>query len=756
MEQISINKLLSKYLKHWPLFAIGIVTCLAAVFLYLRYWAETQYEIKSTILVKANNEGQGSIKAESIKNLGLIKNSYNVEDEIGILTSSGIMEKVISAKALNINFYIEGRVRDVEIFGENSPVNILVDETASELIYNLPIRIKLLENNKYELEANLQSGIYKAEHTFGDLVSAPFGTFTITANEETKYEDNGKPLYFVIRETDSVIREFLGNLNVELANMDGNLLSIRFLSNNKSKGEEVVAGLIETYVEEMIKYENELAENTIKMIDNRLKLLSGEIEGVEKTVEEFRTKNDPSNVANNTEIYIAQANDYKKLISDYQTEINVINAIETYLQQGNSETPIPASLSANDPSLTSMIDQYNATLLQKGQMSQSASSANPVIVNLDRTLNDLSKAIVENVRSAKNRLMISQRNLQSNANKYQAQIAKVPSMERQLVDISRDKSTKEGLYLYLLQKREEEVLSLAAPVSSTRIVSLPKAGAFPVSPNKKLFYLAGLLVGFFAPIVFVNAKEILNNKIINVEDITETISVPFLGEIATNKNNANLVTEDKDQSQTLELFRLLHFNLDYLKKTENNQTLLVTSTIQGEGKTFIASNLAATLAVDGEKVVVLAFDLRQPQLMKNFGLPNTPGLVDYIVKNDISIDKIIQKHPTIENLHLIGSGMEINQVGRLLLSKRIGPLMDTLKSNFDRIIIDTPPIGLISDAFALNRYVDSSIYVVRKDVTKKQALQTIRGIHKDDKLNNTMVLLNDTVPPESYGYNVPT
>ncbi|MGS0526307.1 hypothetical protein ACU8V7_15220 [Zobellia nedashkovskayae] len=311
-----------------------------------------------------------------------------------------------------------------------------------------------------------------------DLVTAPFGTFTINAKEASEYEDNGKPLYFTILDTDRVIGEFLENLSIDLINLDGNLLGIRFLSINKKKGEDVVAGLIETYVEEMIKYENELAENTIKMIDNRLKLLSGEIEGVEKSVEKFKTSNDPTNVTDNARLYIAQANDYKKLISDYQTEINVINSIEMYLQQGNPDTPIPASLSANDPSLTGMIDQYNETLLQKGQMAQSASSANPIIVNLDRTLNDLGKAIVENVRSAKNRLLIAQRNQQSNANKYQAQIAKVPSMERQLVDISRDKSTKEGLYLYLLQKREEEVLSLAAPVSSTRIVSLPKARKF--------------------------------------------------------------------------------------------------------------------------------------------------------------------------------------------------------------------------------------------------------------------------------------
>ncbi|MBU3028351.1 GumC family protein [Zobellia galactanivorans] len=752
MEEKNISDILSKYIKYWPLFAIGVVTCVAAVFLYIRYKAETQYNITSSILVKTKDTGNASIQSESIKSLGLIKNTTDIEDEIGIFTSTGIMEKVVANRSLNINFYIKGRFRDVEIYGEDTPVQILVDETDSSLLYDTPVEIKILENNRYELKTTINDQDLTIEHSFGDLVTSPFGTFTINYKEDTNYENKGKPLYFVIRNTDKVIENFLNNLSIQQVNKSGNLLNINFLCNNPKKGEDVVAGLIETYVEEMIKYENELAENTIKMIDNRLKLLSGEIQGVEKSVEEFKTKNDLTDVASNANLYIEQANDYRKLIADYQTEINVFDAIETYLQQGNSDTPIPASLSANDPSLTGMIDRYNETLLEKGQMSQSASSANPLIVNLDRTLNDLSKAIVENVRSAKNRLMIAQRNLQSNANKYQAQIAKVPSMERQLVDISRDKSTKEGLYLYLLQKREEEVLSLAAPVSSTRIVSLPKAGDIPVSPNKTSLYLGGLLLGLFLPFSIIYSKELLNNKVNSTEELANKVTAPILGEIAKSSNKSIFSNTPNDRTPIAELFRLLCFNLEYLKKTETNQTILVTSTIKGEGKTFIASNLANTLASNGEKVIALSFDLRMPQLMKIFDLADTPGLSDFIVKKEMELKEIVQKHPSIENLYLIGSGTEASQVGRLMLSKRIETLISGLKKEYDRIIIDTPPIGLISDAFALNAYIDSTIYVTRRGLTKNNHLKTLESIHKNGKLRNTMVLLNDSKEAEKYGY----
>lgn len=754
LEEKNLGKIIAKYVGHWRLFAIGLTICLLAVFLYIRYEAETQYEIKSAILVKDENAGQAALESSNFKSLGLIKTSHNVADQIGILKSPGLMEKVVSKRSFNINYYVEGRVRDVEIYGEEVPVEVLVDQTAANLIYNQPIYIELLGNERYKVRTSFEDNDYTNEFAYGDLVSEPFGTFTITRRAVSKFKTGGKPLYFVVRKTDEVIDKFLQNLNVDLASDAGGLLDLRFLSVTQKKGEAVLATLIETYVEEMIKYENELAENTIKMIDDRVKLLSGEISGVEKTVEEFKTKNDLTDVGSNANIYIEQANDYQKMIIDYQSQINVIQSIESYMMKGDLDSPIPGALSTSDPSLINSIDRYNATLMEKKQLSQSASSSNPLIVKLDQALASLNQAILENVRSAKSRLTIAQRNLQANANKYQAQIAKVPMMERQLLDISRQQSTKEGLYLYLLQKREEEVLSMAAPVSSTRIVSLPKAGRFPVSPNKFTLYLGGLLLGLFVPFSIIYVKDLLNNKVTSVDQLANLTSAPILGEIAKSNDDEAIVTTEKNRTPTAELFRLLRFNLEYLKKSEKNKTLLVTSTIKEEGKTFIATNLAVSLAAAGEKVIVLSFDLRRPRLLQNLNLRDTPGITDFILKKELSVNQIILPHPTIHDLFLIGSGTEIAEVSNLMLSVRIGTLMEVLKNNFDRIIIDTAPIGSVSDAFALNSYIDSTIYVVRQDITKKDHLQTLTNIHQNNKLKNTMVLFNDTVSKETYGYEI--
>ncbi|ADV48450.1 lipopolysaccharide biosynthesis protein [Cellulophaga algicola DSM 14237] len=750
-EQNNIRSIIAKYTKYWPIFAISLLIGITIIFLYMRYYAENKYEVRGTILLKNVEAGQGFGDLTDFANMGLVKNTHSLEDEIGILKSIGVIEEVVSRNNYNITFFIDGKIRDVEVYGANVPINITVDETADNLIYDLPVTIKFIDAATYELTTVVNDKELKSKHTFGEVVTTPYGTFTIATKGELPVYKNSKNLYFKIGNKDDFVTSFIKSLNVNPANKTGNSLNLSFIANDKVKGEEILSKIIETYIEKTIKYENELAENTIKMIDDRLKLISGEIENVEKTVVDFKTENTVTNIASNADTYVQQSNDYKNRVAEYQTQINVLEGVEFSLQNGNNESTIGGA-AINDPSVNSLIAQYNQALAEKQKLSQSASSSNPLVENLDKNLSSLRQSIIQNVRSVKNGYSIARGNLSANANRYDYQIAKVPGMEKKLLDISRDKSTKEGLYLYLLQKREEEVLSLAAPVSSTRIVSYPKAGKFPISPNKKVLYFSGLLLGLVIPISLIYLKDILNNKVSSVEELTQNLAAPFLGEIAHSKN-ANIVNnEDRDTSPEAELFRLLLFNLDYLKKTEKNQTILVTSTEKGEGKTFIASNLALTFASNGEKVVVLTFDLREPKLMDNFNLPNSPGITDFIVKKGLNADQIIQKHPSIDDFYLVGSGSTMNQVGRLMVSNRIGVLMDSLKQEYDRIIIDTAPIGVISDAFALNSYIDSTIYVVRKDKTKKQSLSIINAIYENNRLKNTMIVLNDTKAAASYGY----
>lgn len=753
-EENDLKDIFRKYLKYWFLFPIGIVICTAAVFLQLRYWAETEYQISSAILIKNTGAGKGIGEIGGFNDLGLVKTSQSLEDEIGILTSSGIMEEVISNNSLNIFYYLKGNIRDVELYGEDVPVKIMVDETAKDIAYGLPIDINFLNGETYELRTTFNDEELVSQHAFGDMVNLPYGTMTIVPKENFSDFDFSRPIFFKIMSKDQLAINFLNMLSVYPDNETGSLLRLNFISSHREKGEEILSKVIETYMAKTIKYENELAENTIKMIDDRLKLLSGEIEDVENSVVDFKTENVVTDVASNANVYIEQANEYKKQVSEYQTQINVLSNIEHSFMEGDMSSAIGGSYSINDPALMSLINKYNETFLKKQELSQSAVTSNPIMVSLDASLRSIRTSILQNIKRNKNGLIIALGNLSSKASRFDAQIAKVPSMEKELLEISRDKSTKEGLYLYLLRKREEEVLSMAAPVSSTRVVNLPKAGIYPISPNKKMFYLSGLLLGMFIPFSVIYIKDAMNTKVRSIEDLSRLVTVPVLGKISRCSQAEMVLTDWSCDSPSIELFRLLRFNIDYLKQTDKNQTILVTSSVKGEGKTFIATNLAITLAANGEKVVVLAFDLREPKLMDVFGLPNSPGITDFILDKSVDINQVLQKHPSIPNLSLIGPGMVASHLISLMFSQSIGDLMNKLKKEYDRIIIDTAPIGLVSDAFALNPYIDSSIYVVRNDFTKIEHLKNIDAIHKNGKLKNCMVLLNDdTEVVESYGYS---
>ena len=755
IEPNNIRSILVKYAKFWPLFLVSLIVAIAMVILYLRYLIENEYEVKSTILLKNVEAGQGFGDLSDFANMGLVKSTHSLEDEIGIITSIGVLEEVISKNNFHISFYREGTIRDVAIYGEDIPVQITVDETTEKLMHNLPIAIEFIDDQRFNLKTMINEQEINSEHFFGEVVDVSYGIFTIVLTSENIAQlKKAKTLFFKVGNIDDYVAGFRSRLGVMPANKTGSSLDLSFIAEDKEQGELILSKIIETYIEKTIKYENELAENTIKMIDDRLKLLSGEIEEVENTVVDFKTQNTVTNIASNADTYVQQSNEYKSRVTDYQSQINVLEGVEFSLVESNAETTISGAATLNDPNVAALINKYNETLLQKQQLSQSASSENPLMTSLDQNLSVLKQTILQNVRSTKNSFSIARGNLLANANRYDYQIAKVPGMEKKLLDISRDKSTKEGLYLYLLQKREEEVLSLAAPVSSTRIVSYPKAGKYPISPNKKLLYFSGLLLGLLVPASLIYVKDSLNNKITNTEYLTQHLTAPFLGEIAKSKESKIVVKEDRSNSPEAELFRLLLFNIDYLKKTAKNQTILITSSEKGEGKTFISTNLALTFAANGEKVVVLTFDLRDPKLMDNFNLPNTPGITDFVIKKGLLPDQVLQKHPTLDDFYLIGSGISVPHIGRLMLSKRIADLMSHLKENFDRIIIDTAPIGLISDAFALNSYIDSTIYVVRKDKTNKQAINLINTIHENNRLKNTMVVFNDTKAAASYGYGV--
>lgn len=750
---MSSKQIFLKYLKYWYIFLLGVVVCVGAAFLYLRYIAVPQYRINSTVLVKDKDKGAGVKTEETLGDLGLVKPSSNIEDQIGILSSTNLMEKVLEALELGAEYRVKGKFKDIELYWKNLPFQVKVIGSERPK-YGKSFVVTAVDSLTYRLAngdeaGTLQAGVYQ----FGDTIITPYHAFQVVKNlEYASIQLDKTPIHVRFANVEKKAMAYSQQLLVEPENKTGSLLSISLLDAIPQRGKDIARTLIEIYAEEAVKYQNQLAISTIEIIDERLKLLTGEITDVEKDIATYKRENDLTNVSSDAAVYLQRAQQANRQLEEYQTQIDILNSIESYLSRGDNTRLVPSSLNIQDPTLSGLIGQFNARQLERKNLVRTTPADNPLVVNIDRTLADLRADILENLRNIKDGLLIAQKNVRANSNRAQAQIAKVPSAERALLSINRDQGLKQDLYLYLLQKREEEALSLEAPISNTRIIDPPKAASWPESPNKTSTYLGALIFGLFLPFTFVYVKRLLNDKVEEIESIEAATNAPILGQIAHNDSASHLVVTENKTNAVAELFRLMRFNLSYLTSGRPNKVILITSGMEGEGKTFFTINLGASIALTGKKVVALSFDLRAPKLLRNMGLKESLGITDYLVDDKWTSADIIVKAKQVENLDIIGSGPIPQNAGELMLHPRIGGLLEELKATYDYVLIDSAPVGKVADAFALAPHIDATVYLVRQNYSGSRELQVLDDIFENQKLKHPMVVLNDTKTVANYGY----
>ncbi|HEA31100.1 MAG TPA: polysaccharide biosynthesis tyrosine autokinase [Leeuwenhoekiella sp.] len=752
-----IKKILTSYLNYWYLFAIGLVICIVLAFLYLRYNAVPQYQVSSIMLVNDKGQGTTTNKGESFSDLGLVKPSGNIQDQIGILKSYNLMELVVKDLSLQVSYFMEGNVNDIEVYGDGLPINVLLNQSKTEsLSYEMPITVYLKNKTTYELEVTTEDeSVERTTHKFGEEINKPYGTFTIVLNSEQPFSEISKKISFKFSSVRDVTNTYTEKLTVEPEIEEGNLLILTLLDAIPQKGMDVLNKLMDVYAEEAVKYENQMSLSTIDLIDERLRLLTGELTDVEKNVESYKQQRNLTNVNANAEQYVEQAGTYRRQLVEYQTRIAVLNSIENYLQKDNDNAPtVPSSLTIEDPTLVGLISKFNDLQLQRRRLMQTTPKSNPIVVDLEEQISNLRVNIIENLKNIKEGLLITQRNLEQTTRQFESQIGNVPTVERGLNEINRQQSTKTELYLYLLQKREEEALSLAAPISNARVVDPARAGNYPVSPNKTSFYLGAIIFGLFIPFGFVYIKDKMNTKIGGIEDINSITDAPILGEIAHKESQEVVVANTKNTSAVAELFRLIRFNLKFATAGRPNKVILITSSVKGEGKTFFTINLGVSLASSGKKVVLLSFDLRAPKLTESLGIKNDKGITDYLVTDTIEVSDLIEPVTAIDGLYAIASGPIPPNTGELMLNQRVKTLIDALQERFDYVLIDSAPVGRVADAFALTDYVDSTLYLVRQNYTIKADLEDFDTTYRENKLNKPMLVLNDVKmsKEKSYGY----
>lgn len=748
-DKINIRSVINGYLKYWPVFVVFVAIGLSLAWLRIRYTVR-EYVVSSTILIKDNQDKTALPPGAGAADIDLFRSTRNTEDQIIMLKSKSLMERVLRELSYNTAFYQKGRVHDLELY-RDLPVRLVVHKLEPGA-YGKKYYISPGKNNSFVLEEEGEDGILKGTtYKFGQQINKRYAQFTVLEAGGGTTLDNEK-LIFVFHDVVKLAGYYSGKLSISPVNKQSNAITVSLTDPVWEKSVDILNKLIEVYEQEAVEDKNLTAANSLSFIDERLRYLTAELNDVEKNVELYKKKNDLTDVSSEAELYLRSADEYNKQLAEFDIQIDLLKSIGAYLEkEDNKYELVPSSLNIQDVTLLNLMGKFNELQLERQRMLHTTRPDNPLIINLNEQLNNLRLNIVENIKNIQRGLIITRENLVSSSSKFEFRKKKVPVMERELLEINRQQGVKEGLYLYLLQKREESALSLAATVSNFRVIDPPSV-SYPIGPNAPLLYLVGILLGLGFPFAILYVRNLLNDKVQDVKDIEMATRVPVLGEIARNKTKDSIVVQQERSNPLVEMFRLVRTNLQFTTAGKKNKVILVTSSISGEGKTFFSINLAASLVLTGKKVVVLGMDLRKPTLNKTVGIGGSEGITSYLSSDTLTLDDIIRPSKVLDDLYIIPAGPATPNPTELLMTSKVETLFETLKLSFDHIVIDSAPIGMVADSYSVAAYVDATIYIMRCNHTLKEQIGIVDRIFREGKLKNPSIVLNDVRLTKGYGY----
>ncbi|SFN76574.1 GumC family protein [Salegentibacter flavus] len=762
-EEINLREELDKYLRYWPWFVIGVVLAVLLAFIYLNY-TTPEYNTTASIIIK-DEEGSAPSELAAFADLGMLSGmgASSIENEIGILQSKRLMTNVVKALNLNVTYFEETPVKAVELY-ERSPLQLQVLKM-DERILNRTIeeetgnsyRIKLSENGKLQVTNTETEKTQTTE--IGKPFSLDFAEVVVVENKDIDPLDLAETETILVKfsPVESVVQKYREDVQVNLTDKNSSLLELSLQDPVKSKAQNILDQLVLEYNREAIEDKNLVARNTASFIDERLAIINEELDSVEVGKEDFKESNQLTDIQAESEMFIENASEYKKRNQEVGTQLELANAMIDFLKASSESDLLPANLGLQGEGVNQQIEEFNSLVLERNRILSGSTERNPVVLRLNSQINQIKGNILQSLERMRSNLQIAQSDLQRQGAAIGSQIAAIPAQERQYRGIERQQNIKEALYLFLLEKREENSLSLAVTAPKAKIVDRAYSGDEPVSPKSKIVLLAALILGLLIPFLFIYLRDLLNNKIKSREDIEKaTREIPIVGEIPKITKKESDLIQVNDRSVLSEAFRIMVTNLQYLlvnsDKQERGIKLFVTSTVKGEGKTFIAFNLGITFANMKKKVVIVGADLRNPQLQRyETDARKYKGVSDYLYDPQVNTNDIITPSNAHSNMDIIASGSIPPNPSELLRGDRMAKLLSELEEIYDYIIVDTAPSMLVADTFLINKYADLTLYVTRAGYTEKKLLGFAVDAKNDGKLHDVSFVLND-VEMANFGY----
>lgn len=765
--------LLLRY-KYWIL--ASIIVCMAAAYMYIRY-VTPKYNITSKILIKEQERRPSASSSimNTLNEIGFKNSSNGFDNEVEVLSTRTLNKEVVRSLKLYVTYYKKGRIRSHEIYGKYAPY--LVDINAHDLdSLSSPIKIEL-DSTTHGIEAtvhyvlkNEKFVLTKPLMQFPTTINTEVGKITIEKNPllltlklDNPYSLEHAMTAYVVP-LDRMAAVYTSRITVSPSSKTTTIAQMTMVDNIPERGRDYLKQLAYIYNEDANKDNTEEAQRTAQFIDERLSLISKELGQTEAELQRYKQTTGIVDGKSDAQVDMAQKLEYENKLVEVTTQINLLDYIAEYVNlPANHLQIIPSNVGLQQTALVAVIAQYNQIISERNSLLRSASDNNPAVIQLTSMAEDMLVNIKGSIISSRRQLAIQRNDLQNQYKQYSSNISSAPSRERALGDIGRQQEVKAGLYLMLLQKREENAIMLASAAYKGKMIEEPQATERPISPKKSIIYLVAFILGFLLPFAYYYIRQMFRYRIEDKEDLTRLTNVPILGSIpyikALVKGDRTVVIQENRNSLMMEVYRTLRSNLPFILKN-GQKVLLFTSSSSGEGKTVITSNLATSIAFVGKKVIVVGLDIRKPRLAGLFDLSDTErGISNFLAHdpNDVEyLDSLIQNSGITPNLDILAAGAIPPNPSELLERENLGIAIEYLKTKYDYVLLDTAPIGLVSDTLSIAKYADASLYIVRANYTLKADVNLINDLSNDERLPNLNLIFNavkeDTVARYRYGY----
>ena len=762
---IDFQMIYTNLILNWKWFVLSLIVCLGLGYLYLRY-ATPAYQASTKVLIKDDDDSKrrgslGSSMIQSAANLGFMSNSNGIDNEIEILSAHDLAQLAVHDMKIYVNYYHKSAFKDPLVYKEQE-VSVDLDLPHLKKL-NAPIKLSIeKEGTKYHVKGtyhlpidafSFEKETSEFEKTFDRLpatLSTRVGTLTFTPSKVYKLED-GEVLKAVIVSPEMAAKQYTKNLTVSQTSKTTTIAELVLNDENPQRALDYLNTLLKVYNRQANEDKNEIAFRTEQFINNRLQKINAELGNTEGQLESYKKRNKVIEMKLNATATIANSDAYAQKLQDANTQVELLNELGKYMNEpGNKYQPIPSNVGLTDESSTELINQYNKIALERNNALHAASETSPTVTPLTAQLDALTASIKRAMRQAKLGMEIQRNSIAKQAAEYAGQIGNSPEQERVLTQIGRQQEVKSGLYLMLLEKREENSISLAATADKGKIIDAPSFIG-KVSPKSPIIMLIALVLGLAIPAGILFLIEFFKYKIEGHEDVIKLTQIPVIADIpvasdaAKKEGKADIVVHQNVNNLMEEIFRGLRTNIQFMLKSDE-KVMMFTSSTSGEGKTFVASNIGISLALLGKKVIMVGLDIRKPRLAELFQIDNHHnGITNLIIRDHNSWEDIqnqILSSGVNSKLDLLMAGPVPPNPGELVTRASLDDIVNQLKQHYDYVILDTAPVGLVNDSLQLGRLADLCVYVCRADYTPKASFGMINGLKAENKLPNMCLVLN--------------